>query len=225
MTDELDKYPTIVRQWLHQFRRTDEEKKECVPIDGFIERCDFQQAFKSAKEKTSSSPSGIHYTFWKCIATDDAISDYMAIMMRLPFMYGFCNDRWAKCIDVMLEKKKGVRKIHLLRIIGLVEADFNTALKFFFAKQMVANSERTQLTEEQWGGRPGKTATEPALRKMLAFEYGRVLFVTIALFANDAVACFDRMVPNISTLVAMKYGISENIMISRNMAMKKMEHG
>ena len=66
--------------------------------------------------------------------------------------------------------KKGVRMIHMLRIIGLVEADFNTALKIFFAKKMIQNAERTSLTEEQWGGRPGRTATKPALRKMLAFE-------------------------------------------------------
>lgn len=66
-----------------------------------------------------------------------------------------------------------------------------------FAKHLIANSENSNLTEEQWGGRPGRTATDPALRKMLAFEYGRALYVTIALFANDAVACFDRMVPNL----------------------------
>jgi len=182
-------------------------------------------AFKSVKEKTSSSPSGIHYTFWKCMATDDRISDYLSTMMRLPFVYGFVNDRWSRCLDVMLEKKEGVRQIHQLRIIGLVEADFNTALKIFFAKQMVANSERTTLTEEQWGGRPGRTATDAAMRKMLAFEYGRVLYVTIALFANDAVACFDRMVPNISTLLALKYGVQPNVMRSRNAVMSKMTHG
>ena len=33
-----------------------------------------------------------------------------------------------------MEKKPGVRKIHQLRIIGLLEADFNTALKLIFAK-------------------------------------------------------------------------------------------
>ena len=83
-----------------------------------------------------------------------------------------------------------------------MEADFNTALKIFFAKKMIQNAERTSLMEEQWGECPGRTATESALRKMLAFEYGHALFVTVALFANDAVACFDRMVPNLSTLVA-----------------------
>lgn len=122
--------------------------------------------------------------------------------------------RWTKCIDVMLEKKPGVRKIHQLRIIGLVEADFNTALKLFFAKHLVANSEGTDLTEEQCGGRPGRTASNPALRKMLAFEYGCALYVTMALFANDATACFDRMVPAISTIIAMKYGMAPKVMLS-----------
>ncbi|KAL7524344.1 hypothetical protein ACHAXR_000536 [Thalassiosira sp. AJA248-18] len=57
-------------------------------------------------------------------------------MISLPFIYGFANTRWLQETDVMLEKKKGVRKIHILRIIGLLEADFNTALKFFFSVGM-----------------------------------------------------------------------------------------
>jgi len=106
-----------------------------------------------------------------------------------------------------------------------VEVDFNTALKIFFANQMISNSERTSLTEEQWGGRSGQTATDAAMRKMLAFKYGRVLLVTIALFANDAVACFDQMVPDISEQIAMKYGITSNVMVSHNLVMSRMEHG
>ena len=94
VTDELDQFPHVIRTWLRQFRRTKHEG--CAPIDGFIYRQDFQEAFKSVQEKTSSSPSGIHYTFWKCIALDDEMSEYMAVMMRLPFVYGFVNDRWAK---------------------------------------------------------------------------------------------------------------------------------
>ena len=48
----------------------------------------------------------------------------------------------------MLENKKGVRKIHLLRIIGLLEADFNTALKFFFANKMMIIAEEHGLSDE-----------------------------------------------------------------------------
>ncbi|KAL7542057.1 hypothetical protein ACHAXR_011499 [Thalassiosira sp. AJA248-18] len=59
---------------------------------------------------------------------------------------------------------------------------------------------------------------------MLSFEYGRVMYVTMALFANNAVACFDRMVPNISTLIARKYGVKQNVMRSRNATMERMQH-
>ena len=66
----------------------------------------------------------------------DYLAEFLCIMISLPFLYGFVNKRWTKEVDVMLEKKKGVRKIHQLRIIGLLEADFNTALKYFFSKKM-----------------------------------------------------------------------------------------
>lgn len=101
--------PTLIRT----------DKKACPSISGMIHLDEYQAAFQSVKEGTSSSPSGLHYTIWKTIAFDPLLASYMTIMMRLPFMYGFKNDRWAKCIDVMLEKKKGVRKIHQLRIIGV----------------------------------------------------------------------------------------------------------
>jgi hypothetical protein len=58
-------------------------------------------------------------------------------MISMPFMYGFVNDRCLREIDVMLEKNKGVRTIHLLWIIGLLEVDFNTVLNFLFANQMM----------------------------------------------------------------------------------------
>jgi hypothetical protein len=185
---------------------------------------EFKEAFKRVKEKTSSSPSGIHYTFWKCIADDDEMLEFMAIMMSLPFVYGFVNDRWTCSIDVMLEKLKGLRQINRLRIIGLVEADFNTALKIFFAKKLISNTKTTDLTEEQWA-KPNQTAMDPALRKLLSFEYSRVMYVTLVFFANDATACFDRMVPDISAIIARKYGMEKNVLICRNKVLEELKRG
>ena len=97
-----------------------------------------------------------------------------------------------------------MKKIHLLQIISLVEADFNTALKLYSTKHLVSNSEKTELTKEQWGGYPSWKDTDPALCKMLSFEHEIALYVKMALFVNDVTVCFDRMVPNISTLVTQK---------------------
>ena len=98
-----------------------------------------------------SSPSGIDYTIWKCIAKDNGLAAIFLDMMSLPFQYGFVNNQWCRATDVMLEKKPGVRKIHQLCIIGLLEADFNTALKLIFAKKMMGNAERSEISNEQWG--------------------------------------------------------------------------
>jgi len=224
ITTELDAFPQVIRQWLLLMKRTDFEQTVKDTIDGTVETESFQHAFHKAREDTSSSPSGLHFTIWKSIATNDELSTIMAKMMGIPFRFGIRNVRWMRVIDVMLEKKKGVRKIHKLRIIGLLEADFNTALKIFFAKHMVNNSEQSDVTEEQWGGRPGRTAHDPALRKLLTFEYARAVYVTIAMFANDATACFGRMVPNLSTLVARKHGVAPSVMKGRNTMIEGMEH-
>ena len=112
-------------------KQTDKEKVT-PKVVGMMTKEQFQYAFKIANEKTSSSPSDMHYTMWKAVAASNFYAEFLCIMIILPFVYGFANDQWLREIDVMLEKKKGVRKIHLLRIIGLLEADFNTALIFFF---------------------------------------------------------------------------------------------
>ena len=49
-------------------------------------------------------------------------------------------------------KKMGVRKIHHMRIIGLVEADFNTALEIMFAQKLMWQAEASSITPDQWGG-------------------------------------------------------------------------
>ena len=137
-----------MKAWLKTLIKTDKEIK-LPPITGGITTEEFKQSFQKAKENTSSSPSGLDYPIWKCIASDDTMAEVFAIMMSLPLKYGFINERWCQATDVMLEKKQGVRKIHQLRIIGLMEADFNTSLKLLFAKKMVCNAEQSGISGEQ----------------------------------------------------------------------------
>ena len=114
------------------------------------------------------------HTIWKCIASDESLEELFAIMMSLPLNYGFVNDRWCRATAVMLEKKPGVRKIHQLRIIGLIEAYFNTALKLIFAKKMMRNAESSGISGEQWGGRPNRGAIYTAFKKLLTLDYARM---------------------------------------------------
>ena len=133
-------------------------------------------------------------------------------MMSLPFKYGFVNDRWCRATDAMLENKHGLSKIQQLSIIGLLEADFNTSLKLIFANKMMKNAERSGISGEQWGGRPNITAIDTAFKKLLTLDYAKMKYNTIDMFINNATACFDRMVPGVSLIIARKFVVSPLIM-------------
>ena len=63
----------------------------------------------------------------------------------------------------------------MLWIIGLLEADFNTALKIIFAQKMMKNAESAGLSDEQWGSLKHRMALDLAMRNMMTFEYGRYM--------------------------------------------------
>jgi hypothetical protein len=182
----------FIAAWLRALKQTPAEAQLPV-IFGEISKEVFQEAFKRVGERTSSA--GIHYTLWKCLARDDECAEWLSKMMSLPFQHGFPNQRWTHSIDVMLEKKKGVRRIHMLQIIALLEADFNTALKILFAKRLMDNAENAGLSDEQWGSHRNRMALDPAMKNLMTFEYGRYMRATIAMFAADLTACFDRVYP------------------------------
>jgi len=56
-------------------------------------------------------------------------------------MYAFINKCWTHEVDVMREKNQDVRKIHQLRIIGMLEASFNRTLKILFTKKAMSYTE------------------------------------------------------------------------------------
>ena len=80
---------------------------------------------------------------------------------------------------------------------------------------MMHNAESAGLNEEQWGSRKNRMALDPAMRCMMTFEYGRYMKATIAMFAADLTACFDRMVPAISNIIAGKFGVDINVLRAR----------
>jgi hypothetical protein len=81
----------------------------------------------------------------------------------------------------------------MLQIIGLLEADFNTALKILFSRNLIANAEQAGLNDEQWGSRRNRTVLDQAMRNMMTFE----------------------MFPGLSNITAAKYGMEESALKAR----------
>jgi hypothetical protein len=203
----------VLADWFKCIKR--DNHPDSKPVVGCMTKQQYQECFKVANEKVSSGGSGLHYTLWKAMAAQEDMAEFLCIMISLPFIYGFALDRWLHEIDVMLEKKKGNFKIHMLRIIGLLEADFNTALKFFFSREMMENTERYGMTDEQWGGRRNRSSVDAAMLKLLTFECARIKKATIADTMYDLVACFNRMKARMSNIIAQRSKVDKNILRAR----------
>ena len=74
------------------------------------------------------------------------------------------------CLEVMLEKDAGNPLIHHLRIIVLLEADFNIALRIIWMRRLFPAAEKMGFVLEQWGSRKNRNSTDCATMKILTFE-------------------------------------------------------
>ena len=102
-------------------------KKQPSPIT-----CEeYKDGWKKVKEKTSSSPSGLHVGHWKCGSLNPMINWLNTSMANIPFMSGYSPKHWKQGINVIIEKVKGNVRVEKLRTILLYEADFNLNNKYW----------------------------------------------------------------------------------------------
>jgi len=83
-----------------------------------------------AKEKTSSSPSGIHFGHYIAGVEEIVINKINRLMATIPMLTGTSPLRWRNTLNVMLEKLAGNCSIEKLRISMLFEADLNNNNKW-----------------------------------------------------------------------------------------------
>jgi len=88
-------------------------------------RQDFQSYWGSAKEKTSSAFSGLHFGHYKAAAGNDMLSEIHAMMTEMAMKGGFAYSQWKEGLSVMIPKQPGAQTVDKLRAILLFEGDFN----------------------------------------------------------------------------------------------------
>ncbi len=186
-------------------------------VVGSLSMEEFQQMFQKKREGVSSDPHGTNYSVWKVMAKNNYLSSFLCTLVSLPFIYGFPNTRWMNMIDVMLEKKPGVHNIHMLKFIGLVCPEFNTAPSYFIGHRGQQNFEKSNPTDKQHGSRQNRQAIDAAMLKLLTMETARAGKRTIAMTQYNEKNCFDRMYRQNSNIFAQKAGISQNILKARTL--------
>ena len=95
---KMDQY---VEKYLKKMKR-DQQTRE---ITGGFTRREYQDTWKSSKEKMSSSPHNVHFEHFKAIARDNFLSQVMADAMSIPYMIGKPPERYKKMVACFLRKR------------------------------------------------------------------------------------------------------------------------
>jgi hypothetical protein len=111
----------------------------------------------------------------------------------------------------MIEKDIGRPAIHRLRIIHLLEADYNLFLKLQWGSHLARHGEKHHgLNEQQFGSRKDRTAMDPVLLKQLSYDLSRQCRTNLATFDNDAPVCYDRTSVALAILTARRLRVPRN---------------
>jgi exonuclease III len=208
-----------------------ESLEALVPLDQIPSTITFQEMldkYASWDERTSTSPSGRHLGHYHALLKSykpDSLDEkekeisHMAIeilqahhfMTNYALRHGHSYTRWQKVVTTMIEKDPGNPKIHRLRVIHLYECDYNLLLGIKWRKLVHLAEDLKLLNKGQYGSRPGRTAHDPVIIEELQFEICRLSRTNLLKLAKDATSCFDRIIPNLASIVSRKYGLHRSV--------------
>jgi hypothetical protein len=193
------------------------QRQSLPEIDTFISPEQHCRGLRKWRESTSTSPSGCHLGLRRILtypADDYDIEEARNLILQaqtdiinIPIQAGFSPKRWQKVVNAMLEKIPGKPYLHKLRVIHILEADYNLALKEIFGRRLMWNCEKYgKLGDIQDGFRKGRSTIKTLLHNELVNDYNKRLRRNNFIGLTDISGCFDRIVTPVISLINRKNG-------------------
>ena len=184
----------------------------------------YKTLFTKTGEMTASSPSKTHMGHYKASCERDNIALVHLSIMQTPFKYGFSLNRWQKYLHCMLLKKE-LPYIDKLRIIQLIEADFNAAMKILLSRRLMRHADHAGVNSNQThGGRQGRSTYDAMIISQLSTDITRLNRSNLLVKFNDADGCYDRMRPELCSIVLRRYGCPKSIATCHSKTITHMKH-
>jgi hypothetical protein len=119
--DELDPYAALL---IRELRMPDSIHQQPF-VTSHVTTEDHIQGWQKQKESVSANPDGLSFSHYKAGITEDLIAQFDTTLRSLPHQYGFTPEAWLPMTDVEILKKAGVYDVKKMRIILLMNAEFN----------------------------------------------------------------------------------------------------
>jgi hypothetical protein len=181
----------------------------------------WSQRWARAREKTSSSESGMHFGHYKAAACSPMISHLHALKTSLALRRGIALDRWSRGISVILEKMHGCTLVSELRAILFMEVDFNFSNKIVCGVCMMDDARKYGHTFDEICSDKGRTANDSSLAKVLFCDIVRQSRASAGQASIDAANCYDSIAHAIALLVFQAFGVPEEAIESILMTIEK----
>ena len=195
----------LLQQMAAVFARTDGKH-----IDVVIRDEDFRH-WRSAKEKTQSSRSKLHFGHYMAQAESDYLTSIQVRKLNLVLRRGVPLERWLHGLTVLLEKVAGKIDIDKLRAICLYEADFNWILKLIFSKRMIANARKHDLLPDEIFAVPRSGSIPAVVSGVLWTDIARNSNRHYAVNSVDLGQCYDAVDHSMASLSMQAFGVPPHI--------------
>jgi hypothetical protein len=164
-------------------------KTSKLSVSARITKEDWDNHWSRAKEETSSLLSRRHFGHYQGGLRSEYIKYHQALIATLTIRHGIVLDCWAEGLSVMLEKIFGCSLITKLRLILLMEADFNAANKTIHGVRMLANARKYQPMPEEIFSKRNCLADNSTLSKVIFYDITCQLRRPMGLALVDANNC------------------------------------
>ena len=202
------KHP-VIQKYIEGMAMKAPNIKDTSDINITIEK--YRRFWIKKRETTATSPFGLHIGHFKSVVgteNEDILEVHYRLML-LPFKFAMIPLRWARTVQVLLEKDIGRPWTNRLRIIELFDSQLNAGLQMIFGKAMIENGlEHNQIHPSAYGSVPKRTAQDAAMEKVMSLDIIRITKRTGAIFDCDAKGCYDRIVAPLQSIASRRLGVT-----------------
>ena len=171
-----------------------------------IQPDEYHQGWQRQKENTSSAP-GINFSHLMNVQPNSLANLTRSIVSNIRLNTGWNPVGYMKAMDSLLMKKPGIFTVKGMRLITLQHCACNHDHKIIGRLINEQGEKEGKFAKEQAGCRNGMNAREQALNKVLILDIARLKHQSMAVIANDAKGCFDRIVLLAAFLVLRRMGV------------------